>query len=247
MVQYRNLNKVKIKRFRFNLKNVATIVACFVVSMVFAACDKTSLSDKQITAFGFSLPPAAGVINEIEKTITVDLPLGTDISSLAPIINVSQKATVSPASEVPQNFTEPMIYTVTAEDGSTAKYTVIINTKETEQEENTIVGKWKLIAQGYYDKDNNNTIVINPIENSSRYIEFLSNGKMKRPFFSNGEIIEIEYPYQIDEQFLYENYMDEENAFIYKYKLDNNKLTLDYVQGNIEDIYPQIVIHIYQR
>ena len=236
-----------MKRFKFDLKNVATIVACCVVSMVFATCDKISSSEKQITAFGFSLPPAVGVIDEIEKTITVALPLGTDISSLTPIINVSPKAKVSPASEVSQNFTEPVIYTVKAEDGSTAKYTVIVNTKETGQEENIIIGKWELIAQGYYDAYNNNAIVINPVENNGRYVEFLPNGKMKRPYFFMGEIVEEEYPYKIDEQFLYENYIDEENTFIYKYELDNDKLTLDCIYGKIPDIPNPTVITIYQQ
>ena len=116
--------------------------------------------------------------------------------------------------------------------------------------ENTIIGKWELIAEGYYDSYNNNTIVINPVETIWQpYIEFFPNGKMKRTYFLYEEHIETVYerPFQIDEQFLYENYIDEENAFIYKYKLDNDKLTLTFVQGNIEETYMQIVIHIYQR
>ena len=107
--------------------------------------------------------------------------------------------------------------------------------------------KWKLIAQGYYDRSNNNVAVINSVD-IWHCIEFLLNNKMKRLYLSsNGEIIEREFPYQIEEQFLYENYIDEVNAFVYKYELDYDNLTLTYVQGNIEDIYPQIVIHIYQQ
>ena len=116
--------------------------------------------------------------------------------------------------------------------------------KDNKQQEETLVGKWGLIARGYYE---NNEAIINPLENSQSYVEFLSNGKMKRPYLYMGEITEFEFPYKIDEQFIYENYTDETNAFIYKYKIDGNKLTLKYVQGNIEDIYPQIVIWIYQR
>ena len=117
--------------------------------------------------------------------------------------------------------------------------------KDNEPKENNIVGKWELTATGYYDIDNN--VVINPVENNQRYVEFLSNGKMKKPYLSMGEIIEFEFPYRIDEQFLYENYIDGANAFIYKYKVEEKKLTLECVYGNIEDIYPQIVICIYQQ
>ena len=122
-------------RFRLDLKSVAIIVTCLAVYMIFTGCDKTEtrLSDKQIITFNFDAPPTVGVINEAEKTITVYLPLGTDISALTPVINVSSKATVNPASGVTQNFTEPVIYTVTAEDGSTAQYTITVNIEEEEK------------------------------------------------------------------------------------------------------------------
>jgi len=109
----------------------------------------------------------------------------------------------------------------------------------------SFIGKWVLIAQGYYD--NNNAIVINPVENSWQYIIFLQNWIMKEPYFCNGEIAEDELPYRIDEQFLYKNYLDKVNTYIYKYELENDKLTLNYVYGNITMKYPQIVIKIYQR
>lgn len=112
---------------------------------------------------------------------------------------------------------------------------------------NTIIGKWELIAEGYYDRYNNDAIVIKPVENSESFINFFSNGKMKRPFFSDGEIIELEYPYYIDDQFLYENYTDEINIFIYKYKFDKDSLTLDCVHGNIPAIINPKLIHIYKR
>ena len=46
---------------------------------------------------------------------------------LAPTIELtSDKATVSPATDTPQDFNTPVTYTVTAEDGTTAKYTVTV-------------------------------------------------------------------------------------------------------------------------
>jgi hypothetical protein len=115
------------------------------------------------------------------------------------------------------------------------------------EDENKIIGRWKLIAQGYYDRDNNYEIVIIPVVNSSQYIEFFLNGYIKRPYFSNGEMIEVEYPYKIDGQFLYENYEDKQNFFIYKYEIDNDKITLDCIEGNIPVIPNPRLITIYQQ
>jgi hypothetical protein len=72
-----------------------------------------------------------GVVNEAVKTITVNVPEGTNITALAPVIVLSSPlATVSPASGALQNFTAPVVYTVTAEDGSTAQYTVTVTSAD---------------------------------------------------------------------------------------------------------------------
>ena len=117
----------------------------------------TISSEKQITAFGFDEPPAAGVINETTKTIAVDLPSGTNISMFTPVIEVSSKALVRPASGVTQNFIQPVIYTVTAEDGSKAQYTVTVNmenifVKVENASEYSNVVKVKLIIFDFLEK-----------------------------------------------------------------------------------------------
>lgn len=53
--------------------------------------------------------------------IQTEYPFGTDISAIAPTITISAKATISPASDVPQNFNNWVYYVVTAEDGITTK------------------------------------------------------------------------------------------------------------------------------
>ena len=77
-------------------------------------------SEKNIVEF--SLIDVAGTIGEGD--ITVLLPYGTNTSALEPTIVVSDKATVSPGSMEPQDFKDSVLYTVTAEDGSTKEYTV---------------------------------------------------------------------------------------------------------------------------
>jgi hypothetical protein len=64
-----------------------------------------------------------GEIDETNHAVSLILPWGTDLRSLAPIIAVSDKAAVVPASGTAQDFTGPVEYTVTAEDGSSQVYT----------------------------------------------------------------------------------------------------------------------------
>lgn len=88
-------------------------------------CYSTS---KSISSFGFnSLSPSVnGSINESNKTVSLVVPSGTSVTSLTPTITISTGASVSPNSGVAQNFTTPVVYTVTAEDSSTVEYTVTV-------------------------------------------------------------------------------------------------------------------------
>lgn len=78
-------------------------------------------SDMAITSFRLS--GNDGVI--ILSSIAVTVPSGTDVTALAPTIMITG-ASVSPASGVAQNFTNPVTYTVTAGDGSTHDYVVTV-------------------------------------------------------------------------------------------------------------------------
>ncbi|WP_233268490.1 DUF5018 domain-containing protein [Cellulophaga sp. L1A9] len=81
-----------------------------------------SLSDtKDITSF--SIDGVAGVISG--TTITVTLPAGTDVSSLTPAI-IHNGNTINPNTGVVQDFTNPIIYTVTAANLDTQEYTVTV-------------------------------------------------------------------------------------------------------------------------
>jgi len=59
------------------------------------------------------------------STITLTLPAGTDLSAQTPTI-VINGSSLSPASRLARNFTNPVMYVVTAADGSTRTYTVTV-------------------------------------------------------------------------------------------------------------------------
>lgn len=92
-----------------------------------AETDDELSSENQITGFWFELEGADGDIDQENKTINVTVPYGTNVTSLAPNIIISDYAEVSPQSRAAVNFTNPVTYTVTAEDGSTQDYVVTVS------------------------------------------------------------------------------------------------------------------------
>ena len=76
---------------------------------------------KEITAF--TILDIDGTVGA--NTISLTVPFGSGLTSLTPTITITG-ASVSPASGVAQDFTSPVVYTVTAADGSTKTYTVTV-------------------------------------------------------------------------------------------------------------------------
>jgi hypothetical protein len=112
-------SKKKSIKYRYSIiKAIASIALLALFS-----CQKES-SEKRVTAF--SLVSVTGTIDETRKTIDVELPYGTDITALKPVIQTSGKTKITPAADKPQDFTQPVVYTVAAADGSTARYTVTV-------------------------------------------------------------------------------------------------------------------------
>lgn len=93
-------------------------------------------SEAKITAFTIDseFVTEQPVIDEATRTITFkvsDTATDDDLKSLKPVFTISEKATVTPASGVVQDFSggKSVTYTVTAEDGKTVEYTVSISAK----------------------------------------------------------------------------------------------------------------------
>ena len=79
-------------------------------------------SDKSITSFDIS----NGTTVISGNNIAINFPSGTSITNLTPTI-VTTGVSISPASGLSQDFTNPVIYTVTAADSSTQNYTVTVS------------------------------------------------------------------------------------------------------------------------
>ncbi|WP_240927985.1 DUF5018 domain-containing protein [Cellulophaga sp. Z1A5H] len=89
-------------------------------TLSFEVVDELS-TEKEITSF--IVEGVAGTI--VGTDITIELPEGTNVTALVPII-IHTGASISPESETSQDFTNPVIYTVTAQDDTTQEYIVTV-------------------------------------------------------------------------------------------------------------------------
>ncbi|QOR36844.1 hypothetical protein IMX26_08560 [Clostridium sp. 'deep sea'] len=97
-------------------------------------------SENDIISFTVNKQVAEATINKGAHTVNVEVTIGTDLTSLVPIIYVSSRATVVPASGVAQDFSNAVIYTVTAEDGTSQEWKVTVTEESLVQSsENDII------------------------------------------------------------------------------------------------------------
>ena len=94
-------------------------------------------SEKAITAFSFPALSVSGTINGNDIAVTV--PFGTNVTTLVANFTASAKTTVKVGATVQvsgttaNNFSSAVIYKVSAEDGSTADYTVTVTVNQPTQ------------------------------------------------------------------------------------------------------------------
>jgi hypothetical protein len=99
-----------------------TVTAADETSTVYTVTVTVARNDAK-TITSFAILGQSGTIGA--NTIALTVPFGTNVSALTPTIG-SSGASVSPASGVPQNFSTPVTYTVTAQDETTRQYVVTV-------------------------------------------------------------------------------------------------------------------------
>lgn len=88
----------------------------------------TANPSSECDILSYSIGHATGVIDQENRTISIEVPYGTALNAQSPVIEASEFATVTGPSTL--TFGQPLTYRVTAEDGNTTKdYRVTI--KET--------------------------------------------------------------------------------------------------------------------
>ena len=96
-------------------------------------------SEKQLIGFRFTGIENNGVtvdipgeIDELGKTIALEMPSGTEINALEPNLEIPDMAVYEPTGL--QDFSTPINYTITAEDGTSSTYLVTIDVALSQKE-----------------------------------------------------------------------------------------------------------------
>lgn len=97
---------------------------------------KAQRDEAKITSFKLN-DTYVGTINEDTKTIMVYVPASLDIKNLTPTIAYSENATISPASGIATDFTNPVTYTV---NNNTASNTYTVTVKQIDKPQALYVG-----------------------------------------------------------------------------------------------------------
>lgn len=83
----------------------------------------------EIVSFVLAEQTGAATINSAAGTIAIEVNSTANLAALTPTIQVSAGASISPASGAVQDFTNPVTYTVTAQDNTTTKAWTVTVTK----------------------------------------------------------------------------------------------------------------------
>ncbi|MBV6654046.1 MAG: family 10 glycosylhydrolase [Mameliella sp.] len=102
--------------------------------LVFSSCDDETggpvLSDERtVSSFTFDAfdPSVVATIDDSLGIIRAQLPFGESAENLVPTIEIPEGASIDPASGVPQDFSNFVIYTVTVESGAKKVYTALVD------------------------------------------------------------------------------------------------------------------------
>ncbi|WP_299800955.1 PKD domain-containing protein [uncultured Maribacter sp.] len=90
----------------------------------------TASVQNDITSFSVTGQEGSGIIDDSANAVLLTVVAGTDVSTLTPVIGVSAEASINPNSGVERDFTNPVNYTVTAQDGTEKIWTVIVTVQD---------------------------------------------------------------------------------------------------------------------
>jgi hypothetical protein len=140
---------------RLNQLSRVLITGFLTLAMAVSGLSSASADEsdaKAILTFDFADPEATGVVDEAGKTVAITVPFGTDVTGLVPTITISPDASISPNTGVAEDFSEPVTYTVTAEDLTPEEYVVTVTfalEQDTTPPVIVSIGEGPSIAAGY--------------------------------------------------------------------------------------------------
>lgn len=99
----------------------------WIINLTIASAKST---ETNIISFTVNDQIGDAVIDTVTYTVTIEVEYLTGLTALTPGIMISSYSTIAPLSGVAQDFTDPVVYTVTAEDGTTIQEWTVTITEE---------------------------------------------------------------------------------------------------------------------
>jgi hypothetical protein len=145
---------------------------------------------KQITFFKAVTPAITGVLDTVNKKITLPVPAGTNVTSIVTDISLATGYTISPLSGVAQNFTNPVVYTVKCPNNTTTQWTVSVTSLGvTVDQDITQSVTWSAdkvyTINGDVEVSNNSILTIQP----GTVIKFAANASLTIGYSGNATLI----------------------------------------------------------
>ncbi|MCL2041084.1 MAG: DUF5018 domain-containing protein [Bacteroidales bacterium] len=120
------------------LLSAKVVMMAIAVSMFFTSCEKDDpkSTEADFIAFTFDGIVGSATINKDAKTIVAMANASVDLATMKPVFTISAGATATvngvtqTSGSSSNNFAVPVIYSVTAEDGTTVKHWTVTITKE---------------------------------------------------------------------------------------------------------------------
>jgi len=167
------------------------VICLIVVSFSLGSCSKgddpspPTSSDKSIDQVVFKVSDNPGLEEDFIGTITADsikikFPRNITLNGLVPTINFTGRS-ISPANRTPQNFSNPVTYTITATDGSIRNYSFNTSYRTQGDTISMITTKWGVITDTVTNSNFNYPGGAYPIPGTyigvpSDYWDFRTNG-----------------------------------------------------------------------
>ena len=140
----------------------ASVNNAIVQAIEILPAEGTPSSENDILTFTLADLTEPATINSQAHTVVGEVQAGTDLQQLSPVITVSEGATINPESGSIQDFTAPLVYTVTAEDGSMQDWIVTLLPENAEDRDNDGIPDATDICPDFYNPSqldfNNNGI-----------------------------------------------------------------------------------------
>lgn len=143
------------------MKFYSLLIAVVAITFLIVSCVQEdhfgASSEKKIVSFSLQGQVGNATIDEEQKVIKVTIGASEDITALMPTeIVISTFARVEPGANETNDFSQAALYEVTAEDGTSADYTVEVMQEGSEpQLDNTSLDNWYSTPKGYQEPGNN--------------------------------------------------------------------------------------------